>query len=122
MGKKDFSSSQIMEQFTCIGHINEFASGALRSVPVGQAEVIVVCVAGKYFAFENVCPHQQYAVFHQGTINDYEITCPMHGWSFDVRSGEAIKGNGKLKTYNVEVRDNKLWVKRMEPDRSFPLF
>jgi nitrite reductase/ring-hydroxylating ferredoxin subunit len=111
-----------MEQFQCAGYINEFPSGALKRVPVGQAEVMVVCVAGKYFAFENLCPHQQYTVFHQGIINEFEITCPMHGWSFDVRTGTAIKGNGRLKMYDVEVRNDQLWLKRAEPDRSFTLF
>jgi nitrite reductase/ring-hydroxylating ferredoxin subunit len=112
----------MMEQFLCIGDINEFASGALKRVPIGQAEVIMVCIAGEYFAFENLCPHQQFAVFHQGTKHEYEITCPMHGWSFDIQTGKAIKGSGKLNKYEVEVRGDKLWLKRAEPEQSFKLF
>jgi 3-phenylpropionate/trans-cinnamate dioxygenase ferredoxin subunit len=112
----------MMEQFVCIGTINEFASGALQRVQVGQAEVIVAVVAGECFAFENLCPHQQYAMFHHGIIREYEISCPMHGWSFDVRTGNAIKGNGKLNIYQVEVREDKLWLKYAEPEQSYKLF
>ncbi|RDW87056.1 Rieske (2Fe-2S) protein [Aspergillus mulundensis] len=33
------------------------------------------------------------------------ITCPKHGWGFDIFSGKADRGNYKLKIWEVQVRD-----------------
>jgi nitrite reductase/ring-hydroxylating ferredoxin subunit len=33
------------------------------------------------------------------------LTCPKHGWSFDLFSGVADRGNYKLKIWEVQLRD-----------------
>lgn len=32
------------------------------------------------------------------------ITCPKHGWSFDLSSGRGDRGNYKLQIWEVELR------------------
>jgi nitrite reductase/ring-hydroxylating ferredoxin subunit len=45
----------------------------------------------------------------------------MHGWSFDLRSGKAVRGSGHLNILEVRVDSNTVWVKMPEDDeqRSF---
>jgi nitrite reductase/ring-hydroxylating ferredoxin subunit len=71
-------------------------------------------VEGQIFALENLCPHQLYSVFHQGVMDHYTITCPMHGWSFDVRTGKAIAGSGRVRTFEVRVVEENVWLKKVD--------
>jgi nitrite reductase/ring-hydroxylating ferredoxin subunit len=68
----------------------------------------------------------------QGNLFDIEdfgitlstgITCPKHGWSFDIISGKADRGNYKLKVWEVQLRDapgasdseeKEVWVRRKQ--------
>lgn len=47
------------------------------------------------------------------------LTCPKHGWSFDLFSGRSDRGNYKLKVWEAELRDGdggeggrEVWVRR----------
>ena len=94
-----------------IANVDEITQASPRSFKVGDCECVLFRVGEQIFALENLCPHQRYAVFHQGGLDDYTITCPMHGWSFDVRTGKAVTGSGRLKTFKVCVDKNIIWVK-----------
>jgi nitrite reductase/ring-hydroxylating ferredoxin subunit len=51
-------------------------------------------------------------------LNGGEITCPMHGWTFDLASGKATIGGGRLKRYAVKVVGNDILIEvpNDEPD------
>jgi nitrite reductase/ring-hydroxylating ferredoxin subunit len=58
------------------------------------------------------CPHSSYPLA-SGVLFDIEdfglllsagITCPKHGWSFDLFSGKSDRGNYKLKLWEVQLR------------------
>jgi nitrite reductase (NADH) small subunit len=40
------------------------------------------------FATDDACPHQG-ASLSEGTYHEGRVICPMHGWVFDVRTGEC---------------------------------
>ncbi|EAW20643.1 Rieske (2Fe-2S) protein [Aspergillus fischeri NRRL 181] len=40
-----------------------------------------------------------------GVVLSAGITCPKHGWSFDLFSGQSDRGNYKLKVWEVQLRD-----------------
>jgi nitrite reductase/ring-hydroxylating ferredoxin subunit len=48
------------------------------------------------------------------------LTCPKHGWSFDLFSGRSDRGNYKLKIWEVQLREidgaetgeKEVWVRR----------
>lgn len=42
-----------------------------------------------------------------GIVLSAGLTCPKHGWSFDLFSGRSDRGNYKLKVWEAEVRDAK---------------
>ena len=86
---------------------------------VGEREVVLFRVGDEIFAVENLCPHQQYSVFHQGVLDGYTITCPMHAWSFDVRSGKAVTGSGRIRTFELRVVGNEILIKNSETEQRF---
>jgi nitrite reductase/ring-hydroxylating ferredoxin subunit len=106
--------------FEMVARVDEITPAFPKRVKVGEHECVLVCVGGQIFAIENLCPHQRYAVFHQGILEQYTITCPMHGWSFDIRTGKAVTGSGRLNIFDVRVDKSNVWVKKSEDDNILP--
>jgi nitrite reductase (NADH) small subunit len=52
----------------------------------GERIVALFNVDGQFFALDGLCPHQG-GPLGRGTLCGAEVTCPWHGWRFDVRSG-----------------------------------
>jgi nitrite reductase/ring-hydroxylating ferredoxin subunit len=111
-----------MQGFTKIGSLGDFKDRRPRDVAVNGLNVVVVHVDGDVFAFENSCPHQHFSLLHQGSIEGCTITCPMHGWTFDMKSGSSTNGNGRLRKVQVKCVDDSVWIGSTESDQSFPLF
>ena len=44
-------------------------------------------VDGQFFALDGICPHQG-GPLGQGQLTGCIITCPWHGWQFDVTTGQ----------------------------------
>ena len=45
-------------------------------------------IEGGYFAVDNSCPHRG-GPLGEGILRGCVVTCPWHGWQFDVRSGTS---------------------------------
>lgn len=80
----------------------------LRTV-LGQ-ELAVTLVNGTWIAFENACPHQGIPLA-EGECADGILTCPAHGWRFDLAAGTRVAiPQITLKTYNVIQEGENLFV------------
>jgi len=91
------------------------ASGRGIKVSIDGEEVAVFRVGKEIFAVSNVCPHQHFSRIYEGTLDGLVVTCPMHGWSFDLRSGVCVNGSGSLKRYKVTLRGNEMLVELPAP-------
>jgi nitrite reductase/ring-hydroxylating ferredoxin subunit len=72
----------------------------------------IVDLDGELLVHATTCPHQL-GPLEDAPIEAGAITCPWHGWRFDVRSGDALDGNrGRLPTApRIEAdRDGNLWL------------
>ena len=67
-------------------------------------EVAVYNVGGEYYATENFCPHRG-ARLTEGTLCGHIIECGLHGWQFDVRTGECLTVKESIQTYRVTMQD-----------------
>ena len=67
---------------------------AVADVPPGTAQEIVAGgrivalynVDGSFYALDGVCPHAG-GPLGKGSLNGNVVTCPWHGWQFDVTQG-----------------------------------
>jgi nitrite reductase (NADH) small subunit len=86
--------------------------GPLDTIPVGEARVYRVegkdvavfrCRSGEIFAASAACPHRG-GPLADGLVGGHSVICPMHGFVFDLRTGEA-RGRecGRLTTHRVSV-------------------
>ena len=72
--------------------------------------VALFCVDGEYFALDGVCPHQG-GPLGQGVLSGCVVTCPWHGWQFDVHDGQhRISSNIRQPQFPVKVADGDIYV------------
>lgn len=66
------------------------------------------------YAVHDVCSHQYYEL-HDGYVDDCSIECPLHGSSFDLRTGEpdSLPAVQPIPTYAVRVTGGEVQV---DPD------
>jgi 3-phenylpropionate/trans-cinnamate dioxygenase ferredoxin component len=88
----------------------EVAPGTIQEVEVAGKAVALANVGGKYYAINNTCLHRG-GPLGQGPLEGNLVTCPWHGWEYDVTTGK-IKQNLTVgvECYAVEVRDGEVFV------------
>jgi nitrite reductase (NADH) small subunit len=62
---------------------------------------------GAVFALRDRCPHKQ-GPLSQGIVHGRSVTCPLHGWTIDLASGEptgADAGKGCTPRLAVQVTE-----------------
>jgi nitrite reductase (NADH) small subunit len=82
----------------------------LLELPVGQAREVefegrvyaLFNIDGQISVIDGICPHQG-GPLAEGCLEGTTVTCPWHGWQFDVRTGNSPLGP-KLKQAVFEVK------------------
>lgn len=89
-----------------------FPLGSIDAIPVGEGRVYLVdgrevavfrCRNGEVHATEARCPHKG-GPLADGLVGGHSVICPLHGFAFDLRTGEA-RGHAceRLVTHGVTV-------------------
>src|SRR2546426_6813357 len=76
-----------------------------RDLPPGEGRVVVVQghpvalfnVDGRFYAVSNVCLHRGGPI-GEGMLDDAVVTCPNHGWEYDVRTGTNLANPDRKST------------------------
>jgi len=98
--------------FVRVARCSEIPERRSKLVHVEGEEIALWCVNGKFYAINNVCPHQHFSKLHEGTLEGLYVTCPMHGWSFCLEDGLPQLGNGKARVYRVKVEGGDVLVEK----------
>lgn len=93
-----------MAEFLKVARTNELESGQARLVEVGGKQIALFNIDGEFFALDNTCTHRG-GPLAEGEISGHEVTCPWHGGTFDVRTGEVVgpPAPQAVARYNVRV-------------------
>jgi nitrite reductase (NADH) small subunit len=79
-------------------------------VKLGNKSVAIFKIGQEYYALDNVCLHRG-GPLGEGTLEGYEVICPWHGWTYDVRDGAlSVIPALKVKTYRVRKEGNDLFL------------
>ncbi|MDQ2054547.1 MULTISPECIES: Rieske 2Fe-2S domain-containing protein [Halobellus] len=110
---------------------DEFENGDREFVDVGGVEVGVLQVEDEFYALQNYCMHDGGPVCsgktHRKLLGEFKepgqrveksysedecvISCPWHGWSYDIESGDHLANDDiSLPTYEVVVEDGVVYV------------
>lgn len=96
--------------FVRVADIADVAPGTIRELQVDGKTVAVANVGGKFFAIDNTCLHRG-GPLGQGQLEGRIVTCPWHGWGFDVTTGKSsLSHSVGVNCYAVEVRGQEVFV------------
>ena len=78
-----------MSEYVKIARTDEIPPGQARMVEVSGNEIALFNVGGTFHAIANNCTHVG-GPLCEGEINGVEVTCPWHGATFDVTTGQVL--------------------------------
>ncbi len=98
-------------EFIAIAPETEIANGERLFVEIDGQPIVVFNIGGQYFAIGDVCSHDDGPV-GEGELDEYEIHCPRHGATFDVRTGQVLSLPAivDIPAYPVRVSDGQVEV------------
>ena len=89
---------------------DEIPAGTIREFQVNGTTVALANVEGSFHAINNTCLHRG-GPLGQGELEGKVVTCPWHGWQYDVTSGKVTMNPAVGVTcYAVEVRGEDIFV------------
>jgi 3-phenylpropionate/trans-cinnamate dioxygenase ferredoxin component len=97
--------------FIEIAPAGELPVGERMFVEIDRIPIVIFNIGGVLFAIADICSHDDGPV-GDGDLNGYEITCPRHGASFDVRSGKVLSLPAivDIPAYPVRLVDGQIQV------------
>ena len=96
--------------FARVAKTNEITTGTIREFQVEGKAIALANVGGKFYAINNTCLHRG-GPLGQGVMDGNILTCPWHGWQYDVTTGKLVTNQAiGVKTYTIEPRGEDLWI------------
>ena len=100
-----------MSEFVPVAKVADLKPGEGKTVMVGDREVALFNVSGKFHAIVNTCPHRG-GPLGEGSLDGAIVTCPWHGWRFDVTTGVSpVVATAKVEKLECVVEGDDVKVK-----------
>ncbi len=93
-----------------VASTNDVPPGSGKEFAAAGRVVALFNVDGQFYALDGVCPHAG-GPLGQGDLSGATVTCPWHGWQFDVRSGQHQASTSLRHTsFPVKVEGDEILV------------
>jgi nitrite reductase (NADH) small subunit len=76
-----------MANWIAVARVADCPPGSARELVANGRIVALFNVDGRFHALDGVCPHQG-GPLGKGTLQGCIVTCPWHGWQFNVSTGQ----------------------------------
>lgn len=98
-------------RFVAVGRVEAFGPGG-HFVEVEGRHVALFRLADGFHALDNLCLHHA-GPLCEGRIDMTDVvTCPWHGWSYDIRSGRLVQDpRVGVDRHDVQVVDGVVQVR-----------
>ena len=99
------------EGYEVVLHKDALEKGKIIEIIIGGTAIAIANVDGTYYATSNTCAHAE-GPLGEGTLEGCIVTCPYHGWKYDVRDGSCkTNAYAKIATYPTQIVGNAVCVK-----------
>ncbi|MBW3539241.1 MAG: non-heme iron oxygenase ferredoxin subunit [Planctomycetes bacterium] len=99
-----------MSDWIRIAAVEDVPPGTGRELTAAGRVVALFNVEGQFYALDGVCPHAG-GPLGEGRLSGRVVTCPWHGWQFDVTSGRhCLNANITHTAFPVRVEDGQVLV------------
>lgn len=98
------------DSFVFVANGNDLKDGSMKLYNVAGKNILLARFGDQIYGVSNRCPHMGCSLAN-GKLNGYIVTCPCHGWSFDVRTGQHQRSTAiTLQVYQCKLQDGKIYV------------
>jgi len=90
----------------------ELPPGTHRRLPYPPFDVLLVNLGGVPYAIDDTCNHAGESLT-KGELHGHQISCPAHGYVFDVRTGKLVEPLGlcdNQRTFEVTIEGDQFAV------------
>ncbi len=93
-----------MGTFKKAAETKDLEPGTAKLVEIEGREIALFNVDGKFHAIDNTCTHQG-GPLAEGEIGGNVVTCPWHGATYNIKTGEVLgrPAPSGVASYNVRV-------------------
>jgi nitrite reductase/ring-hydroxylating ferredoxin subunit len=99
-----------MPRFVKMATLDELPPGAAKEIEYEGRVYAIFNVDGVVSAIDGICPHQG-GPLADGSLSGTTVTCPWHGWQFDLQTGKTPLGSKiKQTVYDVTVEGRDILV------------
>ncbi len=99
-----------MSQKIRVAAVEEIPPGTAKEVLAGERILALYHVDGEFYALDGICPHAG-GPLGQGILQGQIVTCPWHGWQFDVTDGRhCLNSRLHQQTFPVTVDGGEVFV------------
>lgn len=99
-----------MGKYVRVAGVNDLNDGAGKTVQADGQPIALFKVDGKFYAIHNACVHRG-GPLGEGELEGRTVTCPWHGWSYDVTTGlNEANPSVKVQQFPVKVEGNDVLV------------
>jgi nitrite reductase (NADH) small subunit len=89
---------------------DELLEGQLTEAVAGDQRLALSRVQGQIYAVDGVCRHAA-GPLGEGQLDGFTLTCPIHGWSYDVRTGRTdMDAEAGLRTFKIAEEAGSIWL------------
>jgi nitrite reductase/ring-hydroxylating ferredoxin subunit len=94
-----------------VGNVSDFVAGSGKLVEAEGSQIALFNVDGTLYAIDDVCSHAG-GPLSEGALAGYIVTCPFHGSTFDVRTGQNVGPPARtpVAAYKVVLQDSDVFV------------
>lgn len=93
-----------------VASVTALAPESARVVRANGLELALIHSSDGIIAMDNACPHSGGAL-GEGRVQGQTITCPLHGWQFDIRSGKCLsEKQAAQRLYATKIAEDQVWV------------
>lgn len=101
-----------MSDLIAVAKVSDVPAGDSHCVEYDGERVAVFNVDGRFFAISDLCPHAG-GPLSEGFIENGRITCPWHGWSFDLNPENVEPPNDMICKYRVHVEGDDIKLEKV---------
>lgn len=99
-----------MADFVKVARVSEVAEGTGKVVSAHGEEIALFHVNGNFYAVHNTCLHRG-GPLGEGTVDGTTVTCPWHGWEYDVTTGKSLTNpSAQVRRFQVKVEGEDVLV------------
>jgi len=101
----------LQTEFIKLCTVNSLPQNRGVRVIIENKELAVFRVGEDVYVLNNICPHNHIAKIFEGEIRDGSVACPIHGWTFELKTGKSTCGMSNILAFETKIQSGEVWVK-----------